>query len=215
MIYSSTVACYQQVYKLRINHFQILAALSKHVTKYCEENPKKSSSKVYDSVREKVPKSLSDNVYCSVFWYILQDLCARLLGQDAAWLSNAGDLAAVRLEPTLCIEILLQVIPSCETILMNRVEYSSLLQYLVLFLGLDDEQLIPAFVNTLKEETTQLEFYQLMVMVCKKFYTLLPSIDSILTTLTSQLKRLAKKKVSFGNVFIVGLIFRREAFHPG
>lgn len=94
---------------------------------------------MYDSVREKVPKSLSDNVYCSVFWYILQDLCARLLEQDAAWLSNAGDLAAVRLEPTLCIEILLQVIPSCETILMNRVEYSSLLQYLVLFHGIFDE----------------------------------------------------------------------------
>lgn len=109
----------------------MLAALSKHVTKYCEENPKKTSSKVYDSVREKVPKSLSENVYCTVFWYVLQDLCARLLGQEAAWLSNAGDLAAVRFKPIQCLELLLQLIPSCETILMNRVEYSSLFEFLV------------------------------------------------------------------------------------
>lgn len=70
-------------------------------------------------------------------------------------------------------------------------------------------------MNTLKEETTGLDFYQLMAMVLKKYYTLLPSIDSVLSTIASQLKRLAKKKVSFGNVFFVKLIFRGETFHIG
>lgn len=95
------------------------------------ENPKKSTSKPYDAIREKVPKSLSDSVYCSVFWYVLQDLCARIQEKDAAWLSNAGDLSAVRLEPQVCIELLLQVLPSSKDVLLNRVEYSSLIDVLV------------------------------------------------------------------------------------
>ena len=105
--------------------------MSKHVATYCIANPKTTSSKNYDSVREKVPKSLNDQVYCAVFWYVLQDLCARLLNMDAAWLGNAGDLSTVRLSPLFCIECLNQILPSSKDIFMNRIEYSSLLEYLV------------------------------------------------------------------------------------
>lgn len=105
--------------------------MSKHVAKYCIDNPKTTSSKNYDSVREKAPKSLNDQVYCAVFWYVLQDLCARLQNMDAAWLSNAGDLSSVRLSPLFCMECLLQILPTSKDIFINRIEYSSLLDYLV------------------------------------------------------------------------------------
>ena len=68
-----------------------------------------------------------------MFWYVLQDLCARLLNMDAAWLSNAGDLSTVRLSPLFCIECLNQILPSSKDIFMNRIEYSSLLEYLVFY----------------------------------------------------------------------------------
>ena len=106
-------------------------ALGKHVIKFCKEHPKNSSSKVYDSIREKAPKTIGDNVYCAVYWYVLQDLCARIQDQDAAWLSNAGNLASVRMEPLLCVELLDQALSNSECILQNRIEYSSLIQYLV------------------------------------------------------------------------------------
>ena len=65
-----------------------MLSLSKSVTAFCKENPKTTSSKVYDSLREKAPKAIAENCYCAIFWYVLQDLCARVGNQNAAWLSN-------------------------------------------------------------------------------------------------------------------------------
>ena len=75
----------------------MLISLIKQISPFCKENPKPTSSKVYDSLREKAPKAIADNTYCAVFWYVLQDLCARVGNQNAAWLSNGGDFAAANL----------------------------------------------------------------------------------------------------------------------
>ena len=52
----------------------------------------------------------------------------------------------------------------------------------------------------IKEEKTSIDlllaFSRLMLKVCSQFYSLLPSIDSLLSTLTSQVKRIVKKKNS-------------------
>ena len=71
----------------------MLISLIKQISPFCKENPKPTSSKVYDSLREKAPKAIADNTYCAVFWYVLQDLCARVGNQNAAWLSRLSTLS--------------------------------------------------------------------------------------------------------------------------
>ena len=94
---------------------------------YSTENVKKSTSKVY----EKAPKTLSDNSYAVAYWSLLQDLIARLTEQNAAWISNGGDFQAVALSPFMCAELLLKCLESDANVLLNRIEFSSLFNYLV------------------------------------------------------------------------------------
>ena len=98
---------------------------------FSEANIKTSSSKVNDSLREKAPKSLTGDVYCSVYWSVLQDLCARVMDQNAAWLSNGGNMESVRLSLSLSLSLLIDVLGRNESVVLNRVEFASLLQYLV------------------------------------------------------------------------------------
>lgn len=92
---------------------------------------KKTSSKANDSLREKPPKSLGDDVYCCAYWSVLQDLVARVMDQNAAWLSNGGNLETVRLPQSLALSLLLELLTQNESVILNRVEFASLLQYLV------------------------------------------------------------------------------------
>ena len=108
-----------------------MLSLSKSVSAFCKKNPKTTSSKVYDSLREKAPKAIAENTYCAVFWYVLQDLCARVGNQNAAWLSNGGDFALVNLPYAVTLDLLEQLLPSCDEIFANRIEYSSLIQFIV------------------------------------------------------------------------------------
>ena len=109
----------------------MMLSLSKSVTAFCKENPKTTSSKVCDSLREKAPKAIAENCYCAIFWYVLQDLCARVGNQNAAWLSNGGDFALVNLPYAVTLDLLEQLLPSCDEIFANRIEYSSLIQFIV------------------------------------------------------------------------------------
>ena len=84
-----------------------------------------------DSLREKAPKSLTGDVYCAVYWSVLQDLCARVMDQNAAWLSNGGNMESVRLSLSLSLSLLVDLLGRNESVVLNRVEFSSLLQYLV------------------------------------------------------------------------------------
>jgi hypothetical protein len=137
-IYSGAFACFQQVFTTFSYQTQMLISLCKHATSYSEKNEKRSSSKVNDKIREKAPKSLSDNVYTSVLWSVLQDICARLTDQEAAWLSNGKDLASVRLNTSLCLEVCEQLLPACVELVQRRVEFAQLFQFLVLQKGLCD-----------------------------------------------------------------------------
>ena len=110
---------------------QICSSLHKQVSAYSTENIKKSTSKVYNTFREKAPKTLSDNSYAVAYWSLLQDLIARLTEQNAAWISNGGDFQAVALPPLLSARLLLRCLESDPSVLNNRIEYSSLFSYLV------------------------------------------------------------------------------------
>ena len=74
-----------------------------------------------------------------------------------------------------------------------------------------------AFVNGLKEEKIEVEwmlaFSQLMLVLCKEYYTLLPSLESFLSSLTSQLKRFAKKKVNFRIFHLESSLFLVDFFN--
>ena len=135
----------------------MLISLIKQISPFCKENPKPTSSKVYDSLREKVPKAIADNTYCAVFWYVLQDLCARVGNQNAAWLSNGGDFAAANLPLAVTLDLLEQVLPACGDVVLSRVEFASLLQYIVTAWVATHLQLLPAAVELLKTEETALE----------------------------------------------------------
>ena len=175
---------------------QLLLGLAKHATQFCKEHPKVSSSKVADSIRSQPPKSLSGNVYCSVLWSVLQDLCARLSDEEAVWLSNGGDLAAVRLTPHLCLEMLAALLPACDDVLQNRIEFSSLLQYIVSSCPRHD-QFFPAGLRLLKseqDEATYLLLLQVLLRLCSHHLTVLPAVGSLLSEAASQVKRIVSKK---------------------
>ena len=177
----------------------MLISLIKQISPFCKENPKPTSSKVYDSLREKVPKAIADNTYCAVFWYVLQDLCARVGNQNAAWLSNGGDFAAANLPLAVTLDLLEQVLPACGDVVLNRVEFASLLQYIVTAWVATHSQLLPAAVELLKTEETALEtllpLLRVLRTLCGSFFTVLPGVESVLAATTSCVKKLAKKKL--------------------
>lgn len=109
----------------------MVQALGNKAAAFSEANVKKTSSKVNDSLRERPPKSLGDDVYCCAYWSVLQDLAARVMDQNAAWLSNGGNMERVRLPLALSLSLLLTLLMQNESVVLNRVEFASLLQYLV------------------------------------------------------------------------------------
>ena len=109
----------------------MVQALGSKAAAFSEANVKKTSNKVNDSLREKPPKSLGDDVYCCAYWSVLQDLAARVMDQNAAWLSNGGNMERVRLPLSLSLSLLLTLLTQNESVILNRVEFASLLQYLV------------------------------------------------------------------------------------
>lgn len=109
----------------------MVQALGSKAAAFSEANVKKTSSKVNDSLREKPPKSLGNDVYCCAYWSVLQDLAARAMDQNAAWLSNGGNMERVRLPLPLTLSLLLTLLAQNEAVILNRVEFASLLEYLV------------------------------------------------------------------------------------
>ena len=130
-IYESVLSSTQQVILPFNPQSQLLAALHNQVAVYSAANVKTTTSRVNDSIREKAPKSLSDSVYACVYWSLLQDLIGRITEQHAAWTSNGGDFDAVALPPVLCAELLTAALQRDDSVLLQRVEFASLFQYLV------------------------------------------------------------------------------------
>ena len=105
--------------------------LCQKVAVYAKENVKKTSSKVYDSIREKVPKGLTDHSYASVCWSLFQDLIALLIGQPANWLSNGGSAKTVAITPVVAGRLLASALEAEPMIVLNRIEFSSLFDLVV------------------------------------------------------------------------------------
>lgn len=177
----------------------MMISLIKQISGFCKENPKTTSSKVYDSLREKAPKAIADNTYCSVFWYVLQDLCARVGSQNAAWLSNGGDFAVVNLPLATTLDLLEQILPACADVVLNRIEFSSLLQFIVSVCLISHTQLIPAAVEQLKSDDISLDallsLLRVLRILCSSYFTVLPAVESVLAATSSCVKKLSKKKL--------------------
>ena len=113
------------------------------MTAFAKDNVKQTSSKVYDALREKAPKSLAENAYASVYWSLLQDLIARLSGQNANWLANGEDAETVALPAVTCSQLLGVALEDDSLVLTNRIEFASLFNYLVCVIFLSDAQFMP------------------------------------------------------------------------
>lgn len=84
----------------------------------------------------------------------------------------------------MTLDLLEQVLPACGDVVLNRVEFASLLQYIVTAWVATHSQLLPAAVELLKTEETALEtllpLLRVLRTLCGSFFTVLPGVESVL-----------------------------------
>mgnify|MGYP004508668407 FL=1 len=165
---------------------------------FAKDNVKQTSSKVYDALREKAPKSLSENAYASVYWSFLQDLIARLSGQDATWLSNGEDAETVALPAVTCAQLLGVALDDADVVLTNRIEFSSLFNYLVAVVIRSDAQFMQAATQVVKDDKADAELLAGILTVSHtlltRFTAVVPTGESLLEAVGEKLRHWLKKK---------------------
>lgn len=165
---------------------------------FAKDNVKQTSSKVYDALREKTPKSLSENAYASVYWSFLQDLIARLSGQDATWLSNGEDAETVALPAITCAQLLGVALDDADVVLTNRIEFSSLFNYLVAVVIRSDAQFMQAATQVVKDDKADAELLAGILTVSHtlltRFTAVVPTGESLLEAVGEKLRHWLKKK---------------------
>lgn len=168
------------------------------MTAFAKDNVKQTSSKVYDALREKAPKSLAENAYASVYWSLLQDLIARLSGQNANWLANGEDAETVALPAVTCSQLLGVALEDDSLVLTNRIEFASLFNYLVCVIFLSDAQFMQAATQIVKDDKAGAELLAGVLTVAHtlltRFTAVVPTGESLLEAVGEKLRHWLKKK---------------------
>lgn len=168
------------------------------MTAFAKDNVKQTSSKVYDALREKTPKSLAENAYASVYWSLLQDLIARLSGQNANWLANGEDAETVALPAVTCSQLLGVALEDDSLVLTNRIEFASLFNYLVCVIFLSDAQFMQAATQIVKDDKADAELLAGVLTVAHtlltRFTAVVPTGESLLEAVGEKLRHWLKKK---------------------